>query len=75
MVFEKIKAWFRNDPRYNWIDSLSISYLTGAEKPEDEGWYIVNLDGTEYAGPYKTNGAAKGQLTRLRKGYTPAARR
>lgn len=42
--------------------------------PDRNGWYIFN--GIEaYAGPYSREKDAKGQLTRLRKGYTPAARK
>lgn len=57
---------------YNWINNLHIDEVDG-------GWYIM-LGKTvqlrkKYAGPYKTAAAAKGQLTRLRKGYTPAAKR
>jgi hypothetical protein len=39
------------------------------------GFYIVYPDGEPYAGPYKRAGDAQGQLTRLRKSYTPASRR
>jgi hypothetical protein len=38
------------------------------------GWFICHKSGHPYAGPYKRAKDAKGQLTRLRKGYTPAAR-
>ncbi len=37
-------------------------------------WFIMDGDDI-FAGPYKTEGAAKGQLTRFLKGYTPASRR
>ena len=40
-----------------------------------DGSFIFNHDGTVYAGPYKREKDAKGQLTRLQKSYTPAARR
>ena len=53
---------------YEWIDRLQVDL-------GEDGWYIFEQDGAMYAGPYKTAAAAKGQLTRLRKGYTPAARR
>lgn len=39
------------------------------------GWYICLSNDLVYAGPYKREQDAKGQLTRLRKGYTPAARK
>lgn len=38
------------------------------------GFFICFADGGPYAGPYKRAKDAKGQLTRLKKGYTPAAR-
>jgi hypothetical protein len=38
-------------------------------------WFIVWPDGDKYAGPYKRAQDAKGQLTRLLQGYTPAARK
>lgn len=47
---------------------------SGVGEP-DAGWYILFPSGKLYAGPYKREKDAKGQLTRLRKGYTPAARK
>lgn len=39
-----------------------------------DGWYICYANCKPFAGPYAREKDAKGQLTRLRKGYTPAAR-
>jgi hypothetical protein len=54
---------------------LRVSYIRVGE-PTVDGWYIDDPYGDPMmAGPYKTEAAAKGQLTRLLKGYTPASRR
>lgn len=53
---------------YNWIDSLTIDISANGEG------YFIYLDLVPYAGPYKRSQDARAQLTRLRKGYTPAAR-
>jgi hypothetical protein len=45
------------------------------EEGNKDGWYILDVFGLTYAGPYRREKDAKGQLTRLRKGYTPAARK
>lgn len=55
-------------------DSFEIKEMTFAD-PERNGFYIVRAEGDPYAGPYKRAADAKGQLTRMRKQYTPAARR
>lgn len=69
MVFNGLKALF--------------PFLGGKKSPAetmtvvttDEGFFIAFADGTKYAGPYGREKDAKGQLTRLRKSYTPAARK
>jgi hypothetical protein len=43
------------------------------EQPNTE-WYIMDGN-TVYAGPYSREKDAKGQITRIKNGYTPAARR
>lgn len=53
---------------------MTIEYIL-EEDLEMTGFYICRADGTAYAGPYTREKDAKGQLTRLRKGYTPAARK
>ncbi len=65
-MLEKIKQWFglKKSP----VDDFAIGSIDGK-------WYIFNHHGEKYAGPYKREKDAKGQLTRLRKGYTPAARK
>jgi hypothetical protein len=68
MALNGLKALFR------WIGGEKTSSLTVESGDVDGPWYI--MDGENIlAGPYKTRGAAKGQLTRLLKGYTPASRR
>lgn len=62
-MFEKIKMFFR--PKE---DDLIVM-------EHDGGWYITYPDGEALAGPYKREQDAKGQLTRMRNEYTPAARR
>jgi hypothetical protein len=54
-----------------WIAALSPNGVY----EEGEGWYILKESGEPYAGPYAREKDAKGQLTRLCKGYTPAARK
>jgi hypothetical protein len=74
MDFLGLKALFRwIGGKKNPVETMTISYLQ-AGHPEFDGWYI-DKDGIPYAGPYKREKDAKGQLTRLRKGYTPAARK
>lgn len=41
----------------------------------ETAYLIVYEDGSPYAGPYKREKDAKGQLTRMRRTYTPGARR
>lgn len=55
-------------------DRLEVRELKLADS-ERNGWFITYADGEPYAGPYKRRGDALGQLTRMRKQYTPAARR
>lgn len=58
------------------VDRMIVELITSPEDFENgtEGWYICHADGMPHAGPYNRKKDAKGQLTRLRKGYTPAAR-
>lgn len=49
----------------------SKMYIEG----QDDVYYIMSEGGQVFAGPYKREKDAKGQLTRLRKSYTPASRR
>ena len=55
-------------------DELHVEERNFADA-DGNGWYIVYPDGQPYAGPYKRESDAKGQLTRMRRSYTPAARR
>lgn len=71
-VSRGLKALFR------WIGGksheLTIRALTERDDHVPTGFYIV--DGVNLvAGPYAREQDAKGQLTRLLKGYTPASRR
>jgi hypothetical protein len=73
MDFNGLKGLFR------WIggkknDELTVVYQTNSYGVEYDGWYI--MDGSRLvAGPYFREKDAKGQRTRLLKGYTPASRR
>lgn len=64
---------------FRWLggeknQTLTIENRATQDNFPHEEWFI--MDGTDiFAGPYKTEGAAKGQLTRYLKGYTPASRR
>ncbi len=71
---QKVLSLFRGGKK-SPVETMEIKYLSGNELLAGaDGWYIVK--GIEaYAGPYKRERDAKGQLTRLRKGYTPAARK
>lgn len=42
--------------------------------PGYNGFYLAFENDVAFAGPYRREKDAKGQLTRLRRGYTPAAR-
>lgn len=53
----------------------SVVFYRDGTEDKTEGWFIYDTFGLPYAGPYKRKQDAKGQLTRLRKGYTPAARK
>lgn len=74
-VFNGLKALFRSLGGKNNDQNLRIEFFhDSSAKPELSEYYI--MDGNKvFAGPYKTEGAAKGQLTRYLKGYTPASRR
>lgn len=72
-MFQKIREFFGYGKKSPVETKMTISYLH-VDHPEVDGWYI-DLDGVPYAGPYGREKDAKGQLTRLRKGYTPAARK
>jgi len=71
-MFEIIKRIFS---RSSMEDNLSVRFIALDEGLGVSGYYIVYEDGEPYAGPYKREGDAQGQLTRMRKSYTPAARR
>ena len=62
-MFEAIRNFFR--PKE---DELIVM-------ENDGGWYITTPGGAALAGPYKRPQDAKGQITRMRKGYTAGARR
>jgi hypothetical protein len=69
-VSRGLKALYRLLGGKNNEQNLTIEF----HDEEVPGWFI--MDGsTFFAGPYKTKGAATGQLTRYLKGYTPASRR
>jgi hypothetical protein len=76
-MFEKIKDMFRLiGGAKNDQPTLTIKWFDDVFERDvpSHGWYII--DGKEIlAGPYKTEGAAKGQRTRYVKGYSPASRR
>ena len=55
-------------------DKFEVRELSLADGDQN-GWYITYPDGEPYAGPYKRRADAQGQLTRMRKQYTPASRR
>lgn len=57
------------------MDNYSVDFIDGGLPDLETGWYILDVFGLAYAGPYAREKDAKGQLTRLRKGYTPAARK
>lgn len=67
-----------NGGKKNSVDNYTIGFLKGPEERGyglDDGFYILDVFGLPHAGPYAREKDAKGQLTRLRKGYTPAARK
>ena len=66
-VFSGLKGLFR------WLGGEKTSNLMVKKYPD--GAFYIEDNGDIFAGPYKTAGAAKGQLTRYLKGYTPASRR
>lgn len=74
-MLEKLRSWFSS--KKSPVESMKVEQLPRLN--EDgvfvEGEYYILLNGAPYAGPYKREQDAKGQLTRLRKGYTPAARK
>lgn len=45
---------------------INFTYHLLVDGSEDK-WYIVWSDLSHYAGPYKTAGAAKGELTKLKR--------
>jgi hypothetical protein len=69
---QRIASLFRGGRKIE--QSLTIRKVDNENYPDSNGWYIMNGN-TTYAGPYSREKDAKGQLTRLRNGYTPAARR
>lgn len=71
-MFDAIKRMFK---RHSFEDSLDVRFIALDEGLGVSGYYITYPDGEPYAGPYKRERDAKGQLTRMRKEYTPAARR
>lgn len=77
----KVLSLFRGGTKspVETFEVIFANYIIGTENSGETdslvGWYIVNKFGVPYAGPYKREQDAKGQLTRLRKGYTPAARK
>jgi hypothetical protein len=69
---QRIASLFRGGRKIEQNLTVEMFHHQG-EQPNTE-WYI--MDGSSvYAGPYSREKDAKGQLTRLRNGYTPAARR
>lgn len=76
-VFNGLKALFRWNGSKSPVETYKVLFLSDPEEDDfdSSGWYIVKNDSELYAGPYKRERDAKGQLTRLRKGYTPAARK
>lgn len=70
-MFEKIRNLFR---RNRLEDTLEVRELSLGDSGSN-GFFIVHPDGEAYAGPYKRRADALGQLTRIRKSYTPGARR
>ena len=78
-VLNGLKALFRRSGTKSPVETFTIeqiAYGYGLDDNDEieKGWYIVSAN-EPYAGPYKREKDAKGQLTRLRKGYTPAARK
>lgn len=65
-MFEAIKRMFARADA--WEDKLTIEEVGPNE------FYIIR-DGERYAGPYGREKDAKGQITRMKRSYTPAARR
>lgn len=55
-------------------DELEVRQLNWGDD-DANGWFIVYPDGEAYAGPYARESDAKGQLTRIKNGYTPGSRR
>jgi len=72
-MFEAIKRMFARTDE----NKFTVEYLTSPEDHENgtDGWFIVRPDGMPHAGPYSREKDAKGQLTRLQRSYTAAARR
>lgn len=69
-MFEAIKRMFA---RSNREDKMSVVAVTN--DAGETQYMILTEDGSPYAGPYKREKDAKGQLTRLRTSYSPASRR
>lgn len=67
---QKVLSLFRGSKK-SPVDDFFIDQLE--DYPGQ--YFICSGSGMPYAGPYMREKDAKGQLTRLRKGYTPAARK
>lgn len=71
---QKVLSLFRGGK--SPVDTMEVRNIELIEPNQHlSGWYIVMDGNLLYAGPYAREKDAKGQLTRLRKGYTPAARK
>lgn len=70
---QKVLSLFRGSKK-SPVEEMTIDFIVDDYALESNGFYIVK-NGKLYAGPYARQKDAKGQLTRLRKGYTPAARK
>lgn len=70
-MFEGLKRFLGFKPNE---DKLFVKEMVWGDENKN-GWFIVNADGSPYAGPYSRRQDALGQLTRLRQSYTPASRR
>jgi hypothetical protein len=68
---QRVLSLWRGSKRTDPVDKMYVDELE--DYPGQ--WFICDVFGLPYAGPYKREKDAKGQLTRLRKGYTPAARK
>lgn len=69
---QRVRSLFRGSK--NPVETMRVVQNLSDPSGLENGWYIA-LDNEPYAGPYKRERDAKGQLTRLKKGYTPAARK